>query len=507
MNTKPIPPATESSESKDDTFTAETPQIIIDPMRLRDIPDILEVENLSFPTPWSKEAFLSELLDNDKAYYMVAKVDNRPVAYIGVWIVAGEGHITNIAVHPNYRRKGIGRRLMLAVEEIARNRFCDCIWLEVRESNETAKNLYSSLGYKMISIRRGYYRDNNEDAEVMRKQLCIKTVLGIESSCDETSAAVVNCGRKILSNVISSQILLHRRFGGVVPEIASRKHVEMIIPVIHEALEQAGLKPEGIDAIAVTCGPGLVGSLLVGVSAAKALALAFNKPLIGVNHIEGHIYANFLENEELTPPLVCLTVSGGHTELFYMPSMGKYRVLGRTRDDAAGEAIDKVGRLLGLSYPAGPELEKLAKGGDPSNYNLPKAYLEPDSFDFSFSGLKTAAVNLLHHMEQIGEKVNRSDFAASLQESIFEVLVHKAFKAVQQTGVKTLCLSGGVAANQRLRDLATAKGEQMGVRVYAPDIKLCTDNAAVIASAGFFRLQAGQISGLSLNVEPGLRLR
>jgi len=334
----------------------------------------------------------------------------------------------------------------------------------------------------------------------------VRLVLGIESSCDETAAAVVEDGRLIRSNVIASQIDLHRKFGGVVPEIASRHHVEAILPAIDTALAEAGVTLDDVDGIAATYGPGLVGSLLVGLTAAKALAFAKGIPFIGVNHIEGHIYANFLEHADAEPPLVCLTVSGGHTELFYMPEFGRYTVLGRTRDDAAGEAIDKVGRLLGLPYPAGPDLDRLARNGDPQRFDLPRGLAEEDSLDFSFSGVKTAAMNRLNQLRQAGEEVPRADFAASLQEAVVDVLVEKSLRAAVAKGVKTLFLSGGVAANSRLRERMTREAASLGIRVYAPSLQLCTDNAAMIASAGYYRLQRGERSPFSLNADPSLRL-
>lgn len=336
-----------------------------------------------------------------------------------------------------------------------------------------------------------------------RKALCL--VLGIETSCDETAAAVVDSGRWVHSNVISSQIDLHRRFGGVVPEIASRRHVELILPVVQAALEDAEVDLASIDGIAVTYGPGLVGSLLVGLSAAKALALAHGLPWVGVNHIEGHIYANLLDHPHIEPPLVCLTVSGGHTELLFMERFGMYQVLGRTRDDAAGEAIDKVGRVLGLPYPAGPELDALAAQGDVAAFDLPRG-LGDHGYDFSFSGVKTAAINTLHHHRQTGKEVDRADFAASLLEAVVDVLVQKSMAAVDELRVKTLLMSGGVAANRRLRARMQAECDARDVRLYYPSPALCTDNAAMIAGAGYFRLAAGEQSPWSLNAEPGLRL-
>lgn len=329
-------------------------------------------------------------------------------------------------------------------------------------------------------------------------------VLGIETSCDETAAAVVAGGRCILSNIVASQVNMHRRYGGVVPEIASREHVAAILPVIDSALGEAQVRLSDITAIAVAYGPGLVGSLLVGVSAAKALAFAGGLPLIGVNHIEGHIYANFLAHADVKPPLVCLTVSGGHTDLLYIPEVGTYQMLGCTRDDAAGEAFDKVGRVMGLPYPAGPAIDRLAVDGDPQAVALPRALSE--GLDFSFSGLKTAGINYLHNAKQKGEQVNQADFAASLQEAIVDVLVDKTMQAAKHLGVNQVIMSGGVAANTRLRWRMEQATNAAGMSLFYPPIELCTDNAAMIASAGYFRYVRGERAPLSLNAIPDLRL-
>lgn len=330
--------------------------------------------------------------------------------------------------------------------------------------------------------------------------------LGIETSCDETAAAVIKDGREILSNVVLSQVDIHRKYGGVVPEIASRHHIEAVFPVIHEALDRAGVTLEEIEVIAVTYGPGLVGSLLVGVAAAKALAFASGKPLVGVNHIEGHIYANFLTGKETRPPLVCLTVSGGHTDLLLIPKLGEYEILGRTRDDAAGEAFDKVARVLGLPYPGGPQIEKLAQGGNREAIAFPRGLLDGESFDFSFSGLKTAALNYLNEARQKKQDVPLADFAASFQWAIIDVLTQKLMAAAEAHGVNQVILSGGVAANRTFREHVEAEAQARGMELLYPPVQLCTDNAAMIGSAGYFRYQAGWRSDYSLNAVANLRL-
>lgn len=331
-------------------------------------------------------------------------------------------------------------------------------------------------------------------------------ILGIETSCDETAASVVQGGRKILSNVIASQVDLHRLYGGVVPEIASRKHIELIMPVVDLALQEADVELEALDAIAVTYGPGLVGALLVGLSTAKAMALALDCPLVGVNHIEGHIYANVLEHPTVEPPLVCLTVSGGHTDLLYIDTYGDYEILGRTRDDAAGEAFDKIARVLGLDYPGGPEIARLATGGNPEAIDFPRGLMQADTYDFSFSGLKTAAINYVHTIRQRGDELHTPDIAASLQAAIVDVLAQKTVAAAKAYGVKTILLSGGVGANEALRNELTKTAGCLGMKVYYPSKVLCTDNAAMIACAGHYRFIRGERSPWSLNAAPQLRL-
>ncbi|WP_413230428.1 tRNA (adenosine(37)-N6)-threonylcarbamoyltransferase complex transferase subunit TsaD [Exiguobacterium sp. K1] len=330
-------------------------------------------------------------------------------------------------------------------------------------------------------------------------------ILAIESSCDETAAAVVRGGTDVLSNVVSSQIESHKRFGGVVPEVASRHHVERITYVIDDALTEAGVTIDEIDAIAVTEGPGLVGALLVGVSAAKALAFAHGKLLLGVHHIAGHIYANRLE-QELRFPLVCLIASGGHTELIYMPEDGVYEVIGETRDDAAGEAYDKVARTLKLPYPGGPRIDQLAQTGQ-DTFHFPRIWLEKESYDFSFSGLKSSVINAVHNAEQRGEVIIPEDLAASFQASVVEVLVTKAIRAVKEKGGKQLLVAGGVAANRGLRAGLTEACSREGIELVIPPMHLCGDNAAMIGAAAIHPYRAGRQSTLAMNAEPGLDLK
>lgn len=331
-------------------------------------------------------------------------------------------------------------------------------------------------------------------------------ILAIESSCDETAAAVVKNGREVLSNIISSQIELHKLYGGVVPEIASRKHIEKINQVIEEALQSAHVTLDDLDAIGVTYGPGLVGALLVGVAEAKAISYAKHLPLVGVHHIEGHISANFIENKELEPPFPCLVVSGGHTHLVIVEDYGKYRILGRTRDDAAGEAFDKVARAIGLGYPGGPKIDKLAKEGNADAIAFPKAHVAEAPYDFSFSGLKSAVLNYLNGCRVRGEEICQADVAASFQKAVIEVLVEHAMMAVREYGFDKLAIAGGVASNSALREAMRQACEKNHIQFYYPSPILCTDNAAMIGAAAYYEYINGTRSGLDLNAVPNLKL-
>lgn len=331
-------------------------------------------------------------------------------------------------------------------------------------------------------------------------------ILAIESSCDETAASVVKNGREVLSNIISSQIALHTLYGGVVPELASRKHIEKINQVIEQALKEADVTLDEIDAIGVTYGPGLVGALLVGVAEAKAISYAKKIPLVGVHHIEGHISANYIENNELEPPFACLVVSGGHTHLVMVKDYGTYEILGRTRDDAAGEAFDKVARAIGLGYPGGPKIDRVAKEGNPEAIAFPRAKIAESEYDFSFSGLKSAVLNYLNGCKMKGEEISVPDVAASFQKAVTDVLVEHSMHAVEEFGIKKLAIAGGVASNSALRAAMEKACREKGILFYHPSPILCTDNAAMIGAAAYYEFIRGARSDLSLNAVPNLKL-
>lgn len=331
-------------------------------------------------------------------------------------------------------------------------------------------------------------------------------ILGIESSCDETAASVIKNGRTVLSNVISSQIELHKLYGGVVPEIASRKHIEKINQVIREALDTAGVTLDDLDAVAVTYGPGLVGALLVGVAEAKAISYAKKLPLVGVHHIEGHISANYIEHPDLEPPFACLVVSGGHTHLVVVQDYGKYEIIGRTRDDAAGEAFDKVARAIGLGYPGGPKIDRLSKEGNPNAIPFPKARVADAPYDFSFSGLKSAVLNYLNGCKMKNQPIVEADVAASFQKAVIDVLVEHSMHAVEEYGFKKFAIAGGVASNSSLRSAMEEACRKKNVAFYHPSPIFCTDNAAMIGVAGYYEYLAGTRHGLDLNAVPNLKL-
>ncbi len=350
----------------------------------------------------------------------------------------------------------------------------------------------------------GYEARMREKLEALREKGSA-VILSVESSCDETAIAIVRNGREELASAIASQIDTHALYGGVVPEIASRMHVEAIDPLLDMALEQAGMTIDDIDAIAVTYGPGLVGALLTGVSWAKALAYSLDLPLIPVNHIEGHVSANYIAHPDLQPPFVCLVASGGHSHILHVSHYGQYELIGQTTDDAAGEAFDKVARVLNIPYPGGPLLDKLADEGNDQAYKFPHPHTQ-GKYDFSFSGLKTAVINQAHNLKQQGIEIDAKDFAASFRKSVVDLLVEKTVQAAKDRGAKRLTVAGGVAANSLLRSELVRRGEKAGLQVFIPPKRLCTDNAVMIGSAAFYRMMAGELAALDLNAVPALRM-
>jgi N6-L-threonylcarbamoyladenine synthase len=503
-------------------------------MTAPDIEAVTALEARTFDDPWSERLFSEDLTATGR-YWYVAEQGRQIVGYAGGWVVGDEAHLMNFAVAEEARMQGIGRallgRLMATLREAGARR----LTLEVRSANAAAIALYESLGMRREGVRAGYYPETGEDALIMWGELepsdsAVEpaspgpvTILAIESSCDETAAAVIRDGRELLANVIASQVDFHARFGGVVPEIASRKHTEAIVGVVEQAMLDAGkaLREAGdegapaageplpfsaLDAVAVTYGPGLVGALVVGLAYAKGLALAAGLPLVGVNHLEGHIFANVFADELVRPPLIALLVSGGHTSLVHMPEWGVYRTMGETLDDATGEAFDKVAKVLGLGYPGGPVLSKLAAEGDPAAIDFPRAMMRSGDYSFSLSGLKTSVINHIRHEREAGREINIPDLAASFQAAIVDVQVAKAVRAVTETGSACFCLAGGVAANPALREALRAAIEPLGVHVSVPPFHLCTDNAAMIAAAAHHRYLRGERLGLEADAVPGLRL-
>jgi len=462
-----------------------------------DIESIAALEPLIFIDPWSEEMIRGDI-EAKITKYLVAELDEKIIGYLGYWLVIDECSINNVGVLPEYRKQGIGSIILEKVLKETETLGAKTWVLEVRAGNDPAISLYEKYGFSRAGLRKRYY-ENGEDAITMIRYNKDITVLAIESSCDETAAAVVRNGREVLSNIISSQISIHTEYGGVVPEIASRHHLTNINGVIDKALKEANTTLDDIDLIAVTNGPGLIGALVIGVSAAKGLSFATGKPIIGVNHMYGHISSNFISYPELEPPFVCLVVSGGHTSLVRMESYTKATLIGSTRDDAAGEAFDKVARVIGLGYPGGPKIENAAKDGNPDAVYFKRVYLEKGSFDFSFSGIKTAVLNYVNSERQKGNSPRTEDVALAFQDAVVEVLVEKAIDAVKSLGESKLVIAGGVSANGRLRAEFEKRCAEEKIELFLPEKILCTDNAAMIGSAAYYKYLEEGAGDLSLD--------
>ena len=472
-----------------------------------DLPGIMAIEHDCFATDaWSESTMRSELLASHTRYFVVADAEHNLIGYAGLSKLPSspQADVQTIAVAPAARGAGLGRRLMLRLLETARELGSTDVLLEVRADNPVAQNLYRSLGFEQIDLRRRYYQPDGVDAVVMRAGIVVSDtsrtaplVLGIESTCDETGIGIVR-GNTLLANVISSSMDLHARFGGVVPEVAARAHLEALRPTLNKALAEAGVSLQEIDAIAVANGPGLAGAVMVGVGAAKALAVGLNKPIYAVNHLVGHVGADVLERGVVEQPTIALLVSGGHTSLLLVRDLlDDVELLGETIDDAAGEAFDKVARVLGLRYPGGPEIDRAAAEGDPNAIRFPRGLtlpkdMEKHRYNFSFSGLKTAVARWVEVRQDAGEEINVADVAASFREAVVDVLISKAVAACQAYQVPRLLLGGGVVANARLRQVAQERCAAAGIELRIPTFSLCTDNGAMIAALGAQLVMAGR---------------
>lgn len=512
--------------------------LFLHPMSVNDAEAVAALQERAMPQDaWTVGKLADEVGRTDRTWW-VARKDGVLVGCAGGQVVDGELCIFNVCVDPDERRQGIAQRLLERVTTDARALAADTVTLEVRTDNEAALALYHAIGLEDVGVRPHYYHDR-ADAMIMRGELPLRYIYGdvhpesapmhtgdgpraaagaathaarplilaIESSCDETAAAVVDGERHVLADQVASQIDFHSRFGGVVPEIASRKHTEAIVPTVMDAMEQAGASWGDLSAIAVTQGPGLVGALVVGLAFAKGLAFATGLPLIGVNHLEGHLYANRYVAPDIETPFIALLVSGGHTMLVHVRDWGDYEVIGSTKDDAVGEAFDKVAKALGLGYPGGPIISRYAAEGNPEAIDFPRAMMHSGDLQFSLSGLKTAVVTYINKRNAAGEAVDIPDLAASFQAAVVDVQTHKAWKACQMTGCKTLCIGGGVASNPALRAALADYLGRRGVRVVMPDAHACTDNATMIASCAVDLFNEGLFADLTADVIAHMPLR
>ena len=482
-------------------------------LNLSDLQSVMALEHASFPSDaWSEESMASELAAPTSFY--IGLFDQDLIGYAGLATIPGSfsSDIQTIAVSDSYRGRGFGKRLLEALLSQAKRLGSEQVLLEVRIDNEAAIKLYQNFGFERIDIRKRYYQPDDVDALIMRLKIQQPLVLGIESTCDETGVGIVR-GNRLLANALHSSMDEHSKYGGVVPEVAARAHLEAMAPTLEKALQEAGVQLKDIDAIAVANGPGLAGALMVGIGAAKGLALAHNKPIYAVNHLIGHVGADVLERGYVHLPTIALLVSGGHTSLLLVRDLlGDAELLGETIDDAAGEAFDKVARVLGLPYPGGPQIDKLAQGGNPSAIRFPRGLslpkdMEKHRFDFSFSGLKTAVARYVEKAEIDGVEINPADVAASFREAVVDVLLTKALDACERFGVPRLLLGGGVVANARLREVAQQRCNEKGIELRIPRFSLCTDNGAMIASLGAQLVMAGHApSSLGFGAESTLEV-
>lgn len=475
---------------------------MIELMTLEDLDEVLQIENDSFPNPWKRQHFIHELKNNDLCELYVLKENDEIIAYGDIWYMFENCDLTNIAVKKQYRRKGYGSKMLRHLIKTACKRGCEFMHLEVDVTNNAAIKLYEANNFEIVRTRKGYY-ENGNDAYDMFKGLIEdkkKIVLAIESSCDETACAIIDEDLDVLSSVVTSQIDVHARFGGVIPEVASRMHVEQISTIVTDAINKANINIDDVDAIAYTIGPGLIGSLHVGATAAKSLAFFYDKPLIGVHHLKGHIFINELI-KPLTYPMMALVVSGGHTELVYIENDDSFKIIGTTLDDAIGEAYDKVARVMKQAYPGGPVIDNLAKQGK-ENYKLPIPKV--DGLNFSFSGLKNAVSQLVKKEQSLGNEINNYDLAYAFQESALSTLISKTKLALEKYPCKSLVLAGGVAANSRLRQLMEENFKD--IDLILPPLKYCTDNALMIACAALHYMKHGKVVSLSSSSKPSMSI-
>ena len=461
---------------------------MIELMKMEDLDQVLEIENSSFSDPWPRKYFEDELNNNELCRLYVEKVNGQVISFGSIWLMFENCDIVNIAVKQNYRKQGHGQAMLDHLIGEAKNNGCEFVHLEVRYNNEPALNLYRKNGFETVRTRTAYYSNGDDAYDMIRNvdRPKPKVLLAIESSCDETACAIIDEDLNVLSSVVTSQIDVHSRFGGVIPEIASRMHVEQISTIVDSAIKQADIDPNELDAIAYTIGPGLIGSLHIGGIAAKSLAFFYNKPLIGVHHLKGHIFINEMI-KPLTYPMMALVVSGGHTELVYIENDESFKIIGTTLDDAIGEAYDKVARVMHGQYPGGPFIDKLAKQGKP-HYELPLPKVA--DLNFSFSGLKNAVLQLVKREEKAGNEINSADLAYAFQEVALKSLINKTKLALEQYPCKSVVIAGGVACNSRLRELMQENFSNYDLIL--PPLKYCTDNALMIACAGMHYLKHGK---------------